>query len=50
LTGPIVPACLFENLRSVLPVVANWAGWPGLLTPGIDALIHIGDLLSGDDF
>jgi hypothetical protein len=37
------PGSLFENLRSVLPVVAELGRVAGLLTPGIDALIHIGD-------
>jgi hypothetical protein len=34
LTGPIVPACLFENLRSVLPVVAELGRVAGVANAG----------------
>jgi opine dehydrogenase len=52
LTGPtaIPTRYLFENLRNALPVVAELGRVAGVATPGIDALIHLGGLLSGDDF
>jgi hypothetical protein len=52
LTGPtgIPTRYLYENLRDALPVVAELGGVAGVPTPGIEAMIRLGGLLSGEDF
>ncbi|MFQ5692548.1 MAG: NAD/NADP octopine/nopaline dehydrogenase family protein [Nitrospinota bacterium] len=52
LKGPtsIPTRYLYENLRDALAVVAELGRVAGVPTPGMDALIRLGGMLSGEDF
>lgn len=52
LKGPtaIPSRYLYENLRDALGVVADLGRVTGVPTPGIEAMIRLGGLLSGEDF
>ncbi len=52
LKGPVsIPTrYLYENLRDALSVVAELGRVVGVPTPGMDALVRLGGMLSGEDF
>lgn len=52
LKGPtgIPTRYLYENLRDALAVVAELGRAAGVPTPGIDALVRLGGMLTGEDF
>lgn len=52
LRGPtsIPTRYLYENLRDALPVVVELGRVAGVATPGLEAMIRLGGLLSGEDF